>query len=414
MASWIVSGAEFETRQPWAAAILTDSKRSQGAKAYQLSVRVLEQLRSEPSPGQPTVTDYTQILRQLDERLANAGTLASLLPRERIRLGAACDIDAIDVRLVDCTWRQHYTAQGGLWRREACAPQVTAVTLVHDELADSLPRMPTQLSLLSRPASAEAAAKLRVRVRAQHRCNALLHPLLQCLGPAAERSLRGDSAADITFDVYADAFEPDALPHMGEESSPQYSSLTAASCGLRARGVPVGDLSTLLAAYDSTQHLIAWRREPTAAWQLPADAPPTIAASRCRRERDGQVSDASAWQSGFEDLDAQLRKGTARLLTAWERESGVSAGKLAVDAALLVGDAGITWGWAEGPDGIAAPPYMRMEGLLDLVACRLSLRFTGALARSGSHSHLELSTSGSASLARPWMRGPNEALFAAA
>jgi len=160
--------------------------------------------------------------------------------------------------------------------------------------------------------------------------------------------------------------------------------------------------------------LIAWRREPTAAWQLPAEAPPEIAAARCRRERDGQLADASALERGFQDLDTQLRKGVARLLTAWERESGVTDGTLVVEAALLVGSAGITWGWAEGPEGIAAPPYMRLEGLLDLVACRLNLRFSGALARSGSRSVLELVTAGSAVLGGPWTRGPGEALFAVA
>jgi hypothetical protein len=447
LASWIASGAEFESRQPWALAILNDSKRSQGAKAYQLSVRVQEQLRSAPQTGQPTATDYAQVLRQLDQQLANAGTLATLLPRERIRLGAACDIDAVDLRLVETQWRQHYTAQGGPWRREACAPQATSVTLLHDAAADNAPRMPTQISLLSRPASASgtgngsgngsaaasantsantsasAIAKLRVRVKAEHRCDALLHPLLQCLGPLAERSLRGDSAADITLPVYAlAAFEPGVEPHMGEESSPQFSSLTTASCGLRARGVPIGELSTLLAAYDATQYLIAWRREPTPAWQLPANSPansptdaaPQVTPARCRSERDGEVCDASAWQQGFEDLDTQLRNGVARLLTAWERESGVSDGKLAVEAALLEGSAGITWGWAEGPLGIAAPPYMRLEGLLDLVACRLNLRFTGALARGGSRSLLALFTAGSASLNGPWQRGPGDALFAVA
>ena len=70
---------------------------------------------------------------------------------------------------------------------------------------------------------------------------------------------------------------------------------------------------------------------------------------------------------GFQDLDTQLRVGVAGLLTAWERESGVADGKLAIDAALLVGSTGITWGWAEGPLGIAMPPYMRLEGLSDLV-----------------------------------------------
>lgn len=415
VACWMACGAEFESRQPWAAAILTDSKRSQGAKAYQLCVRVSEQLRSAPQTGQPTATEYAQVLLQLDARLANAGALSSLLPRERIRLGAACDVDAIDLRLVESQWRQHYTAQGGPWRREACAPQAASVTLLHDALADAAPRLPAQLTVLSRAASADAAARLRVRVKAEHRCDSLLHPLLQCLGPSADRSLRGESAADVTLAVHADpATEAGALPHMGEESSPQYSALTVASCGLRARGVPVGQLSTLLAAYDATQHLIAWRREPTAAWQLPAEAPPEITAARCRCEQDGDLADASAWQRGFEDLDAQLRKGVAHLLTAWERESGVSDGKLAVDAALLVGSAGITWGWAEGPEGIAAPPYMRLEGLLDLVACRLNLRFTGALARSGSRSVLDLSTAGTTALGGPWQRGPGEALFAAA
>jgi hypothetical protein len=204
-------------------------------------------------------------------------------------------------------------------------------------------------------------------------------------------------------------------PHIGEEDSPQFSVLTLAGCGLRARGAPVGELSTRLAAYDAAQHLIAWRRDPVAAWALPADASPPIVAPRCRRERDGEVVDSSNWVRGFQDLDTQLQQGLARLLTAWERESGVSDGKLAIDAALLVGSAGITWGWAEGPGGIAAAPYMRLEALYELVACRLDLRFTGALARAGSRSLLELSTSGSASLTGPWQRGPADAaLFTAA
>ncbi|MEO8310253.1 MAG: hypothetical protein ABI520_03690 [Caldimonas sp.] len=416
LASWVACGAEFETRQAWAAAILTDARRSQGAKAYQLCVRVLEQLGSVPQAGQPPAADFAVALRQIDARLASAGTLASLLPRERIRLGAACDVDAVELRLVDPGWRQHYTAQAGPWRREACAPQAIAVTLVHDPLADAAPRLPQQLTLLSHPASGDISAKLRVRVKAEHRCDALLHPFLQALVTSGPRSLRGDLASDVTIRVHAQAATAGAsLPHIGEESSPEFSTLTVASCGLRARGVPMGELWTLLAAYDASQHLIAWRREPTAPWQLPADTPPAPIEARCRRELDGQPVDSSSWVSGFKDLDAQLQSGVARLLTAWERESGVVDGQLAVDAALLVGSSGITWGWAEGPQGIAMPPYMRLEGLFDLVACRLALRFTGALARAGSRSLLTLSTDGSAALAGPWKRGPDDAaLFAVA
>jgi hypothetical protein len=410
LASWVVSGADFETRQPWVAAILTDGRRNQGAKAYQLCVRVLEQLRDAAQPGQPTPVDFAQALRRIDDELARAGTLASLLPREFIRLGAACDVDAIELRLVDPHWRLHYTGQGGPWRRAPCAPQAVSITLVHDPLADAAPRLPAQITLLSRVASSDVAARLRVRLKAEHRCDPLLHPLLHCLEPSGTRSLRGDFAGDTTLSVYAaPATDIESLRHIGEEDSPQFSDLTVASCGLRARGMPVGELSTKLAAYDATQHLIAWRREPMPAWQLPAEPPPAIVAARCRREADGQVADSTAWLEGFRNLDSQLQEGVARLLTAWERESGVSDGKLAIDAALLVGSAGITWGWAEGPQGIAAPPHMRLEGLLDLVACRLALRFTGALARERSRSLLELSTDGSATLAGAWQRGPEDA-----
>ncbi len=412
LAAWVACGADFEARQAWAAAILNDGRRSQGAKAYQLCVRVLEQLRGGAvQAGQPAAADFVEALRLLDEQLAGGGTLASLLPRERIRLGDACDVDAVELRLVDVDWRQHYTAQGGAWRREGCAPQATSVMLVHDPLADAAPRLPDQLTLLSRPPSADAAARLRVRVKAEHRCDPLLHPLLQCLEPSGQRSVRGDMASDTSFVVHspAAAAEGAALPHIGEEDSPGFSELTVAGCGLRARGAPVGELSTLLAAHDASQHLIAWRRESSLAWQLPAEPPPPIVAARCRREVDGDVVDSSAWANGFEALDTQLQQGMARLLTAWERESGVVDGKLRVDAALLVGSAGITWGWAERPQGIAVPPYMRLEGLFDLVACRLALRFTGALARAGSRSFLELSTEGSESLALAWKRGPDDA-----
>lgn len=415
LATWIACGTEFETRQPWAAAILTDSKRSQGAKAYQLCVRVLEHLRSAPQPGQMVAADFASGLQQLDQRLAAAGTLASLLPRERIRLGAACDVDAIDLRLADANWRQHYTAKGGPWRRESCAPQTSSITLQHDPLADIAPALPEQITLLSRPAAGDVTAKLRVRLKAEHCCDAQLHPLLQCLGPTDARALRGDVAGDATFSVHAEAAGGGQPPFIGEEGSPQFSILTAASCGLRARGVSFGDLSTMLAAYDAAQHLIAWRREPLSAWQMPAESPPPVTAARCRREADGQVVDSSSWPRGFHELDLQLQQSLGRLFTGWERESGVSDGKLAVESALLTGSAGITWGWAEKPEGIGVPPYMRLEGLFDLIACRLALRFTGTLAKAGSRSQLTLATEGRANLVGPWNRGPQDAaLFTAA
>lgn len=417
LACAVACGADFETRHAWVGTILGDPKRGQGAKAYQISMGVMEQLRSAPLAGQPGAPEFSLAMKLLDQQLADAGNLGSLLPRERIRLGEACDLDAIELQLVDPHWRQHYTAQSGPWRREACPPKETTVTLVHDPLADAPMRLPEQITLLSRPVQGDVAAKLRVRVKTEHRCDALLHPLVQCQGPHGARALRGQLAEDSTFFVHApdEPEDPPTEMHIGEEDSPQLSVLSLSSCGLRARGLPVGELSTMLAAYDSAQHLIAWRREPSVGWELPAQAPPACVDVRSRREIDGRVVDSLSWVRGFQDLDQQLHRGMARLLTAWERESGVVEGRLAIDAALLAGSAGITWGWAERPEGIAAAPYMRLEGLSDLIACRLALRFTGILARGGSRSLLCLSTEGSVPLRGPWMRGPTDAaLFAVA
>ena len=416
LAGWIACGAEFEARQPWAAAILTDDERDEGAKVYQLCVRVLEHLRSTAQAGPAGAADFALALKSLDDRLAPAGTLASLLPRERIRLGAACDLDAAELRLVGTDWRQHYTAEGGAWRREAVALTGSGITVLHDKAAEAPRGWPSQITLLSRSAGSGTAARLRVRVKTEHRCDPQLHPWLQCVDPGAMCSLRGEAACDATLVVHAPPREESGpAPHIGEEDSPQFSPLRVATCGLRASGVSIGELSTLLAAYHATQHLIAWRREPLPAWELPAEAPPPIGVARCRREFDGQLADVAAWVRGFHELDAQLQRGAERLLVAWERESSVADGKLAVDAALLVGSAGIAWGWAETPAGIAAAPYMRLEGLFDLVACRLNLRFSGLLMRAGSRTRLELSTDGSTTLAGPWKRGPEDtALFTAA
>ena len=159
LAGWIACGSEFEARQPWAAAILTDDQRSEGAKVYQLCIRVLEHLRSTAQPGQGSGADFLLALKRLDEMLASAGTLASLLPRERIRLGAACDLDAAELRLVGTDWRQHYTAEGGAWRREAITLAGTSVTLLHDAGAEASPSWPAQVTLLSRRRSCACASR---------------------------------------------------------------------------------------------------------------------------------------------------------------------------------------------------------------------------------------------------------------
>lgn len=409
LACWVAFGTEMEQREPWAAALLRDSRRSQGARVHQLGVQTLESLRSQRQPGQPAPEPWAQGLVALDNALQDSGRLGTLGERERLKLGVACDLEAIDLRLTDSAWRQQYTATDGPWRREPCSAAVAAVTVQHPAGATSPTVLPTQISVLSQPPGAEHVSELRVRVRSAHRCDPAVHPLLSVTGPTDVRTLRGDTAQDVVITLFADR---GALGNektaMGEETSPAWSVLEVTTCGLRDSGMPVGQWTTRLAAYCAEQHLVAFRREtpPPRQWP-PGDAPPAPAV-RVRREIDGRVIDASALQQGLEALDAQWARALQRLYTAWEREGGITDGRLDAEVATLTGSAGVTWGWTEAPAGLAALPLMRIEALLDLVASRVALRFTGELSRAGSRSSIVLQTDHTVPLKAAWTRRPTD------
>ncbi len=262
LACWVAFGTEMEQREPWAAALLRDSRRSQGARVHQLGVQTLESLRSRRQPGQPAPESWAQGLVALDNALQDSGRLGTLGERERLKLGVACDLEAIDLRVTDSAWRQQYTATDGPWRREPCNAAVAAVTVQHPAGATSPTLLPTQISVLSQPPGAEHVSELRVRVRSAHRCDPTVHPLLSVTGPTDVRTLRGDAAQDVVITLFADR---GALGNektaMGEETSPAWSVLEVTTCGLRDSGMPVGQWTTRLAAYCAEQHLVAFRRE---------------------------------------------------------------------------------------------------------------------------------------------------------
>jgi len=387
LACWCVMGAEFETRagNEWAGTLLRDAGRSEGAKAYQLCRRTREVLSAVPHGG-AAVAAFDQALATLDAQLQDRGPMGSLQRGPRIVLGTACDIDAIDVRLADGAGRHLYALEQGQWQRVAVTPPANPVMVGGAGRAAVLP---ARLSLLSSSAGA-APARLRVRCVAARCCDPAEHPLLTVNDALGLREWRGTAATEVVLEQFADAPpEPQrgALrPLIAAVGAPRLAHIGLAACGLRDEGNVLGEQHTQLAVYPAEQYLMAWRRERLP----PLGGPQAEARTACRIECDGQALDAAPWVAGWAELDRQLVAGLERLHTAWGRESGLARTAMQVEPAVMAGEAGVSWGWAEGREGLADTPGFRLLGKLDVIACRLQLTLTGDLALDDSVSRLTL------------------------
>ena len=419
LACWVALGADFESRPggEWAATLLADTTRTPASRIHALCRRTRDLLHTEPQHGRPTPAMFDAALVVFDRHLQAAGDLAALGPRHAVRVGQPCDLDAIEIQALPAAWRQHYTAAGGSWQRVPVAGALPGISL----RADGAAPWPAQISLLSPAPGREGPALLRVRTHAAHCCDPQDHPLVTLGTVGGPRSWRGLLAADITWPLPAAAAAPEAI---AAEGSPTLHPVLFSSCGLRDSGAPVGDLKTTLAVYPAEQHLLDWHRAPLLPMQLMAGAAPLPTFStlstfstfstpstlpRCRLERDGVALPHARWVAGLQALDAQIGAGMARLLAAWGRDSGSSATALDAEISLLTGAAGLSWGWSHSPAGLSAPPYMRVVGLFQDLACRVQLALTGRLALEGSQSVLTLSARCAGMLPASLQRGADDA-----
>ena len=413
LACWFMLGVEFETRPgfSWARDLLVDKARPQGAKVFQLCRRTREELArlaaSAPPASAPMAASAFELaIDALDAALMPRGTLGSPLPASALQLGAACDIDALDLRLLETAAPLQYRFEQAQWLRLPGLAERRSITLTAGAGAaagatagagaGAVNTLPPRLNLLC-SALGKPGPKWRLRTRAGACCDAQLHPLLTLNGPQGLTEWRGPHTHDVLMALAAPAPQApvadQAAPSIGAEEGLHLSTLELSACGLRDAGTSLGPLTTTLAAYPGEQHLLTWSREPGAvmSWPAPeAAAAPSKIAARCQIERDGLALDSSRWQAGLDDLDRQLGEGLGRLASAWERVSGVTQAHVQAQPAVLSGSAGITWGWADHPAGLQALPCYRVAGMFDLVACRLRLRCSGNLLLHGAQSRLTL------------------------
>jgi hypothetical protein len=379
-------GPAFEERaeNEWALALLADGRLGEGLRLHQLVLRALRELRRRGLDEQALQRADQSLLAWLDRERQAADADAPPLAR------VACDLEALDLRLLDTDWRHEYRVIGGTWQRLPGPPPATALRI------DAQQPAPAALTVLTHAAGEGPAALLQSRQILHGGCGAR-HPAIRWLDTSGLMRWHGHEAKARSWPVYAMA-QPEPSNGLGlalvEETAAAVHLLEAGNCGLRDEGLALGPQALRVHAYPAHQWLFALQRGAGSELQWPpADAPaPTPAPTRLRIERDGAARNAAPWQHGFDtELPKALHGGLSRLFEAWQ-QTAQNARQQATPA-LLVGQAAVSWGWREGPAGLADAPLMRLLGELDL-GCGLALALEGDIELGASRTHVRLSAEG--------------------
>ena len=359
-------GPNFEDKpeNEWALSVLADDRLEEWVKLHQLVIKGVTVLGRHPDDGRRMAAQFLRadaaLLDFHDAQRKATHSDAEGLAR------VACDLDAVDIRVLEIDWRLEYSSQNGIWQLVNAPVAETSV-----RMGPGLPA-PTQISVLTHAPRLGAMARLQVRLLVHSRCNQDFHPLVTFAGVHGLLQWRGHLAQAVSWQV--SALSPTAAAQgMGaalfEETIPDIAWLRIISCGVRDDGVPTGLVQTHVWAYPASQYLfvleraagdeLRWPRSP----ECPSGA--GLGMSRCRLECDGAQLVCTAWTQGFqENLHCAVYIGLNKLFAAWQCTTKNATMRSSL--ALLTGQATLTWGWREGVGGLAGPPFMRVAGELNM------------------------------------------------
>lgn len=378
-------GPAFETRpeHEWALALLVDERLAPAVKLHQLVHAGAEALARRGGDAQALLATDARLLEALD-RLEPDGTP----PRPR----QACDIEALEFRVLDTDWRREYRLEGGAWQHLPAPPAPAPLRV------DAATQPPlTQLCLLSQAAGLGPQARLQLRQALHGRCDQPLpHPQLRWLGGHGLMTAQGHAAQTTSFTV--GALPPPAAPpgwgvRLLQEPAPELTLLELDSCGLRDRGVPMGSQRLQVWSWPAQQWLLTWQRDRQLeqTWPRPPAAPPLPPASqglRLRLARDGAPRAAPAWAEGLgPGLEAALLAGAEQLFAAWS--ASAQSPRMSLRAGLFNGHAALTWGLRDNPAGLAAQPLLRVAGDFKL-GLQLELLLAGEIEQAGARAQVTL------------------------
>ncbi|MFL6661345.1 MAG: hypothetical protein ACJ8G7_04155 [Rhizobacter sp.] len=383
-------GPAFEERpeNEWALAILADERLAEWLRLHQLVQRAARELKRRGGDADGLQRADAALLDALDDERHAADADAEPLAR------VACDLDALELRVLDGEWRHEYRKLDGSWQRVPGPPLPAPVRV------DAAHPAPAAITVLSHADGDGPLARLQVRQILHGGCGER-HPAVRRLDTRGIARWHGHEARALSWPVQAMRQAP---PPVGlgvalvAETAPAVDLVGVSSCGMRDEGLAIGDVQAAVHVLPADQWLFALQRAEGAelAWPRAASAAAPPAATRCRIERDGEPLDAAGWVRGFDDtLPRALAAGFDALFASWQQAAREAA--MRVTPGLLTGQAALAWGWREGAAGLADAPLMRVQAELRL-ACRIDLALEGELESAGTRARVRLAARGDAAL----------------
>ena len=396
---WFVWGSGFQDRPgfEWAAGLLAAPRAREWNTVHQLVARSLQELQRLPD-----ALIAAAALQAADQRLLDTfghlGARGALHPNEPLPAPrAACDLRAMELRLLERSVARGYDLVGGHWQ-PVDLPEAAALRV---QAAQALPPL---VAVLSHAQGAGPLTRMQARLSTVSVCSADVHPELRLSGSHGLWRWRGHEASACNWPLATLAQAgPVAGPGtaVAEETSPDILHLDVSTCGLRDEGDPLGPLHTQLWVWPAAQWWLDIQRQAAVAQPLLAAQPPALRPhTRCRVEQDFAAQDAGPLTGGFENgLDTATAAALQALQGAWQRVPGLVAGQGEGLLALLVGRASLSWGWQLGPGGMDGRALMRLVGELQMQAVQADWQLEGELTQAGARARLLLRCQGQAPLA---------------
>ncbi|MGM9485093.1 hypothetical protein ACS5PN_28145 [Roseateles sp. NT4] len=393
-------GANFQARPrfEWAAAIATDPQLSPTLRLHQLTQRSREELVRRAAKAAPTGDALTPAGFDKAQAAIEAG-LARMARGRAVFLDQpppprpqACDLSAVTFAVAEPKPLQAYQGQDGSSRRVDLAPWAPQPETLSAPLDE-----PRLLPVLSRAVGGGASARLQLAVSTQAVCNAH-HPEVMHVSGTGRLSWRGADTARLSLTLHAPP-SPPPDPKLGPAGiaygePPDVQTVSISSCGIRNAGAPLGKLELGLQVHAATQRLVEVRHGalPAQAWPVEGEAPAlNTASTACRLEADGHGEPVPAWLKAWQGLQPAARAGLEKLFIAWSRQMAGTSGRMEAEAAPLVGQADVAWGWQHAADGAVA---LRVRGAIDFAALVLNLKLGGELDWAGSRARISLQAQG--------------------